>query len=268
MRFTVFGAGGFIGSHLLRHLRSRDAECQAPARGETLRDLGHVIWCAGVTADFRHRPFDTVAAHVSDLVPLLRDGRFESLLYLSSTRVYQRSARGDEDATLPIAPLVPGDLYNASKLMGESLCLSARDRNVRVARLSNVYGVDFDSDNFITQMIRDALTGRVAMQTSAASAKDYVCVDDVAEMLSAIALDGKHSIYNVATGLNVSNGQIASALALLTGCRVDYVEGAPDVIFPEIATHRLRETFGRWPRRRLLDDLESLVRRFAERKVS
>src|SRR5688500_5975918 len=87
---TVLGASGFIGSRLVSQLAATGAEYQAVGRNEALPagPLGHVIYCIGLTADFRSRPLNTVEAHVCKLLEVLRKCDFESLLYLSSTRLY------------------------------------------------------------------------------------------------------------------------------------------------------------------------------------
>jgi hypothetical protein len=124
--FTVLGASGFLGSHLVRWLQSQALPYQALARQESGvgPPLGHAIYCIGVTADFRRRPYETVRAHVCDLARLLEHGTFDSLLYLSSTGIYAGTPRGHEDAVLQVNPTQPDDLCNISKAMGEALCLS------------------------------------------------------------------------------------------------------------------------------------------------
>jgi uncharacterized protein YbjT (DUF2867 family) len=70
-KFTVLGAGGFIGGRLVEHLRGLGHEVDAPPRrpaeayvdGLGGRQLGHVVYCIGLTADFRTRPYETVEAH-------------------------------------------------------------------------------------------------------------------------------------------------------------------------------------------------------------
>ena len=137
-RFTILGASGFIGSHLVKFLRTKGFELLALRREESLRgDLGHVIYCIGLTADFRTRPLDAMEAHVSRLVEVLRQNNFISLLYLSSTRVYQRlplDSMADETAIIPVDTNDPSDIYNLSKLAGESICLANPNPKVRVAR--------------------------------------------------------------------------------------------------------------------------------------
>ena len=256
---TVLGASGFIGSHLIKRLIALGSEVQGVGH-EPLPagSLGHVVYCIGVTADFRSRPFDTVEAHVCKLIEVLRKGRFESLLYLSSTRLYTGADSTDEDTTIRIAPLDPSDLYNASKVMGESLVLNC-GRPTRVVRISNVYGDEFDSNNFLPSIIRDAVVNqKIVMQTAADSAKDYVSIDDVVNSLIELAQHGRERIYNLASGRNVSNGELAEAIRAVTGCAVEFPTQAPSVTFPPIKIERLGAEFDFQPAR-VIDDIPHLV---------
>ncbi|MGC2457111.1 MAG: NAD(P)-dependent oxidoreductase [Gallionellaceae bacterium] len=250
--FTVLGAGGFIGSQLTEALKGEDrADIYAPLRQDGAgvsedifeRDLGHVFYCIGLTANFRMRPFDTVEAHVCLLRRLLERGRFESLTYLSSTRVYEGVATTHESTVLQVSPSNPGHLYNLSKLMGEALCFACGHK-AKVVRLSNVFGRALPSQNFISQVLKEAAdTGRVRFLTAPQSVKDYVSVTDVIRWLPQIALRGTHSIYNVASGENTRNAELALLLEQ-QGIEVSFAEGAPEWSFPVIDTNRLTQEFG------------------------
>jgi nucleoside-diphosphate-sugar epimerase len=266
--FTVVGADGFIGRHLVRHLESVGEPVLAfsgrllsEGLAEPLRGaLGHLIYCVGLTADFRERPFDTIEAHVSAFAAVLRRARYESVTYLSSTRVYGRGRATDEDAMLSVQPSDPSDLYNLSKLAGESLCL-ASGQTSHVVRLSNVYGRDFGSSNFMSAVLRQAAEeGKVLMRSSPASAKDFVSIDDVTAWVPAIAARGSRRIYNLACGRNISNATLASALREL-GIEVEFGLEAPDVTFPPISTTRVTEEFFP-PKKELLADLPELLSAF------
>lgn len=247
MKFTVLGASGFIGSHLVEHLGSGGHECLTPGRRDPAifeKELGHVIYCVGLTADFRQRPYDTVEAHVCHLSGILQRAKFDSLLYLSSTRVYMHSNTAMETTSLLVNPSDPSDLYNLSKLMGESLCLAIPNPNVRIARLSNVYGRNADPQNFLFAVLREAVeNGKVLLQTSLDSSKDYVDVNDVVNLLPKIAISGRHRIYNVASGTNLDNGELVRAVCQQTGCEVEVRQGARTITFPPIDIQRIRDEF-------------------------
>ena len=243
MTASVFGAQGFVGRNLVQHLRGQGYDVRQFARGDQSwrgSDLGHAFYAIGLTADFRSRPFETIDAHVSVLSDLLRSAAFTSFVYLSSTRVYVRAATTDEATAIPVQPAEPDDLYNISKLMGESACLGSGLKNARVARLSNVFGEDLGSSNFLTAVISEAVdTHCVRLRTSLASEKDYIWIGDVVAALEAIATRGTEKITNVAYGANTTHGEIMTALTQATGARIEVDTDAPMVRFPPIATQRL-----------------------------
>jgi nucleoside-diphosphate-sugar epimerase len=256
---TVLGASGFIGSHVVAHLQGAGLEFRAPARDEPLtgRNLGHVLYCIGLTADFRQRPWDAVEAHVCKLLDVVRHCTFESILYLSSTRLYIRNTGpAREDDLLSMQPAHFEDIYNLSKATGESIVLSLGAKG-RVARPSNVYGQG-QRHSFIAMVLDEAATGTITFHSALASARDYVSVEDVAALLVKIALHGKERIYNVGSGIQVSNEELANAL----GCPATVAPGAPAMKFPPLDTERIRTEFGFVPAH-VLDDLPSLLRRRA-----
>ncbi|MDT8428121.1 MAG: NAD(P)-dependent oxidoreductase [Pseudomonadales bacterium] len=248
MNFTVLGASGMIGRHLVSALQRRGERVFAPVRGDDTvftRALGHVIYAIGLTADFRNRPYDTVEAHVSYLSQVLQRSRFDSLLYLSSTRVYAGADSTKEDTPLRVQPDNPSDLYNLSKLMGESLCHASSREGVRVARLSNVVGDDDpDSENFVSVLLREARTGHIVLRTALSSAKDYIHIDDAVEILLRIATSGCERVYNVASGRQTTNAEWGERLGEATGCTLEVAAEAVEYSFAPIDITRLRTEFG------------------------
>lgn len=241
MKATVLGASGFIGRHLAETLRARGAQCWMPERGDPeiyKRSLGCVYYCIGLTADFRTRPYDTVDAHVGVLRQVLERADFDSLVYLSSTRVYQGCTVASEEQPLLVMPHQPDNLYNISKLMGESLAL-ASGRGCIVARLSNVVGSDMGATNFLGNLVAESLrSDAVTFQTGLSSEKDYVWIDDAVEGLIAVGSKGKNPIYNIACGKNVSNREIAALLSKKGVC-INVGSNAPVAAFPPILINRL-----------------------------
>lgn len=250
MKTTVIGGHGFIGNALVTSLRESGFECWVPARDDGAifeQDLGVLFYCIGVTADFRSRPLDTVEAHVCLLRRLLQGTRFDRLVYLSSTRVYKRAAVAEEDEKIEVLPSDPDDLYDLSKLMGEGLALSA-GRNCSVVRLSNVIGPGMGDTNFLGAVIAEARkSGKVSIRSSSRSAKDYIWIDDVVAGLRAVAERGRSTIYNLASGENCTNAEIASILTD-ADIEVSVNEEAPVVIFPRISIAKLAQDTGFTPR--------------------
>jgi nucleoside-diphosphate-sugar epimerase len=258
---TVLGGSGFIGRKLCQRLAASGIEYCAPARDEPLSglNLGEVIYCIGLTADFRTRRLETVEAHVCKLLSVVRDCRFDSLLYLSSTRLYgHRDGLAREEDELSLSPLEADHLYNISKAMGESLVLNSGRRS-RVARISNVYGEDFESENFLSTVIRDAvLRGTITLNSAPDSERDYVGVSHVVDALIEIATAGRHLVYNVASGTNVSNRTLLERIAAITKCSVTFSSDAPAVKFPTISVERMHEEFDFHPGN-VLGELDQLI---------
>lgn len=269
MNYTVLGSNGFIGKHVAEALRRRGYAPFCPAREEdtSSRELGIVFYCIGLTADFRQRPLETVDAHVCVLNSLLRNAKFDKLMYLSSTRVYA-GLKGpvNEEAILAVNPNDPSNLYNISKLMGESACLHS-GRNTAVARLSNVIGPDFSSDNFISAIIREACdTKFIRLQSAAESAKDFILLKDAIQAIVALgAYPDPRPVYNIASGRSLSNRQICEAISGIEGCRWEAATGASLLSFPEIDISRARKDLGLVPGN-VLESLKGLVCQYRENK--
>ena len=250
---TVLGANGFIGTHLTHYLKTHNIAYHAPKKEDKTifeKNLGNVIYAIGLTADFRTRPLETVEAHVCLLNRLLKQKNFESLTYISSTRVYAGSESTDENAILKVNPIHYGDLYNLSKLMGESLCLHNGRLNTKVIRLSNIIGVRTDNDFFLDQLITEGqLHGSIEFQTSLDSQKDYLYIDDAVSSIVAITRSSENGIFNVASGESISNGQIADFIHNRFGFDIHVRSDAPRLNFIPIETTKTSRLFAFNPRK-------------------
>jgi nucleoside-diphosphate-sugar epimerase len=247
-QWTVLGGRGFVGSRLVEHLRAQGAEVWVPDREDTGlwdRALGHVVYCIGLTGDFRQRPFEAMEAHVGVLSRVLQRSRFDTLTYLSSTRVYMGSVRTDEDAPLCVQPSDPSDLYNLSKLAGEALCHASERPYVRVVRLSNVVGPGMDptSGNFVATLMAEAHRGEIVLRSHPDSEKDYVHIDDVSEWLPLVAEHGRYRVYNLASGRSLTHRQWAVWCAARLGCTWSALEDAPLQKLQPIDVERIKGEF-------------------------
>lgn len=214
-RYTVIGAGGFVGGRLSSALREQGAEVYAPVRGDAdlfTRDLGRVYYCAGLTGDFMVRPFETVEAHVGLLGRVLGEARFERLIYLSSTRVYDSLGPrgGREDDILEFDVTAPRNVYDLSKALGENLCLTRSDGRAAVARLSNLFDWTDDAGGFLSELLKRARRERaITLASSPQAGRDYIHVDDVIDALLAMDAKSAHGVVNIARGEVLSNADLA-----------------------------------------------------------
>jgi nucleoside-diphosphate-sugar epimerase len=258
--FTIFGATGLVGTALRVRLAGLGHKVFAPGRADRCNgmELGHVIFCIGDDRVDR-APFAVIDTHVSILADILQHCRFESFLYLSTVRVYMDGQDTRETATVTIDPLEPSQLYNLSKLTGEALCLAMKQHSVRVARVSNVTDVNPRSHLFLPTLIRHALEkGEINLYLAPESAKDYILLDDVVDLVMLISRGGSQRLYNVASGRNISAGEIVSAVQRHTGCKANWHKGQPRIAFTPIDIDRVRHEFGFRPRP-VIDQIPSII---------
>ena len=212
---TILGAAGFVGRRLKSRLEADGWQVYAPAKHDPelfRQELGTVFYCAGLTADYDSRPFDTVEAHATLVSELARAAGFERLVYLSSTRLYdgQAAAEVGEDGPLWLDPADPRRVYDLSKALGENIAITRTGGRGSVARLSNVYDWNDDAPGFLSDWLLRARRGRsLHLESSPHIRRDYIHLDDVVAALIAMAGSPSPGIVNVASGALASNGEIA-----------------------------------------------------------
>jgi len=242
--FTILGASGFIGSNLLSNLRKSGYSVSTPNRNTlniTNVRHGHVIYCIGLTSDFRKRPLDTVQAHVCILRELLEYGEFDSLTYLSSTRVYHGSSSTTESSPLIVNPSNLEDLYGISKIAGESLCHHSGRRNIKVIRLSNIIGIREDNNLFINELLDEIITQKsLTLRSSLLSNKDYLFIDDAVSAIIALAVSKETGCFNVASGTNISNKVIIEELKSNFNFNLTILDNAPIFEFMPINIEKIK----------------------------
>lgn len=247
-KFTIVG-NGFIGSHLYREVLKTGYDCDLISRGNWPpkgTNLEHVVFTSGMNSGFRKNALATAEAHVSYLVDFLGSYKFTSFLYLSSTRLYLKSDSTNELSDVCINSNDPDDIFAATKLTAEMVLLSFTNPNITIARLSNVYGVNDKSENFLTSLITQANRERkITIKNAKNSEKDFIHIDDVVYYL--IRLSEKKSkafqIYNLASGINQTNAEISSIFRS-EGVKVDFEKDGRVVKFKPIDAKKIIGEFG------------------------
>lgn len=260
---TIVGATGFVGRRLQARLTAEGWDVYAPAKGDKSlfgRDMGVVFYCAGLTADFDRRPFDTVEAHATLVSEFIQAGRFEQLIYLSSTRLYDSQAATSLDETAPLIfdPADPRRTYDLSKALGENITLTRSEGRGAVARLSNVFDWEPEAPGFLSEwLIQAARTHELQLDSSPHIARDYIHLDDVVASLIAMSEKPASGVVNVSGGELTANGEIAN-LFLQAGWRVSFSRDVSPAPPPRADNSRLR-TLGVTPA-----PVKDVVRRYLE----
>jgi len=264
MKFTILGSTGFIGKNLVDYLLKLGMDVYSPnIRKEDIskKHLGHVIYAIG-ELNSKKNFSNVVDSHVCYLNHILKEGNFDSLLYCSATRIYSGVSDTDENNSLNLNPRNLNHLYPISKIMGESICLSYNNPKIRIARLSNVSGLNHISNLFLPSIIREAVDDKIIkLHTKLESEKDYVSIDDVVKILTEIALYGKYRIYNVAQGNNTSNLEIITKIQKITSCQIEVLPDANLYSFPKINIKRISDEFNFHPKP-ILEYIEDIVKSY------
>jgi nucleoside-diphosphate-sugar epimerase len=247
MAFTIVGATGLVGANLARHIRSRGSTCHTVTLDDEValfdHTHDHLIYCPDDPHDEFAAPADTVDAHVGQLARLLKRGRFETLTYLSSTQL-EAFAGGPGSGKLQLDPADPLHLFALAKALAESLCINSGRDGVRVVRLACAYAENLMADTFLHRVLRAARDESSASFDVAPDGEhDFIHIDDVCSVLVHVARRGRRPIYNLASGVNISNAALFEAVARLTRARLKAALPPRGVRAPVIDIRALREDF-------------------------
>ena len=245
----VAGGDGFIGSHLVRALRSADVEITVVDDHSTSRPSFHpnvrVIERDVSTLDIRELPKVSAIVHLaSPAAPHLFEAEALAvisantlgtqrlltlaerdhcrLLFASSSEVYGQASSGralDEDQPATHGMLTGRSVYGAAKRLGEELVLAARKHGTDglSVRLFNVYGPGMDPTmgryaRVIPNFIRAALMGRpLPIDGDGSQVRSFTWIDDVVDGLLRL-LDFPTSL--PAAALNLGRDEAISILEL------------------------------------------------------
>jgi UDP-glucose 4-epimerase len=175
-----------------------------------------------------------------------------------------------EDAS----PLRPADNYSLAKHTNEKQVAFWAERTsgmVRIARIFNTIGHDDPNAHLIPDIISQipstATTAKIGLG-NLTPRRDYIHADDTARAIAALAQDVEGSacdIFNVATGKDVSVGELVELLGSVMAIPIQVVEDAarkrrvdrPSQLGNPL---KLQNRFGVVPRKSLRIALEDIVR--------
>jgi UDP-glucose 4-epimerase len=166
-------------------------------------------------------PAETLAVNVTGLQHVLdaaKTADVRRFLFASTGDVY----RGSPSPHAETDPTTPTNVYGASKLMGEWLLrfwrVGGAAADTTVARLFNVYGPGETNAHVIPDILHMIRRGNTLPVGNLAPRRDYVYVDDVADILvQLLKFEGRDSIVNVGTGRSWRVDELITAIGAITG---------------------------------------------------
>ena len=219
--YTIFGSTGFIGNEILKHLKIKKKKVFLPQRDKYKfpTNLGTIIYCIG-SDDWQKKVEKGFFSNLGHLQKIIFNNKFKSLIFLSTTRVYINSKQTLENINISINPNVSNDYYNILKIASESLLVNSK-KNVKILRLSNVFGFNSKSPLLLPNLIRNSLKNKkIEISINLNSTKDYIHIDDVIKMIMKISNKSKKKIYNIAGGKNIKIRYFADIIKKYTKCKI------------------------------------------------
>lgn len=140
---------------------------------------------------------------------------YGKFIHISTDEVYGHLGFSDPSFTedSPIAPRSP---YAASKAASDLLCLSyiyTYDSNIMITRCCNNYGPNQNEEKFIPTIIKSLKSGnKVPVYGEGDNIREWIHVDDHNYAVWLVAVNGKKGIYNIGSGLELSNIELVDVI--------------------------------------------------------
>ena len=255
----VTGASGFVGRHLVAHLRDCGDEVVPTDRSDGGPDLLDADEFATLVAEVRPdvvyhlagqadvaaswlSPIETMRVNVEgthNILEVARTFGVAKVLTVSSADIYGVVAP-EELPIVESAPLRPVSPYAASKAAADLVALQAHlghGQDVVRARAFNHLGPgqskSFVGAGFAARIAAAERSGDDELQTGDLTPRrDFTDVRDVVRAYRLLATEGRPGVaYNICSGTSVSIGELAGLLLGLTDARMRLVED-PDLLRP------------------------------------
>jgi UDP-glucose 4-epimerase len=241
-RILITGSGGFIGSHLCKHLENSGVNIQrtySQTKSEdrvtdrknnvdvTSMDLlnslekgadtiVHLAAKTSVPASFS-KPYETYYTNILgtlNLLELARTREIRNFIFIS-TYVYGQPSYLPIDEKHQVNPHSP---YHKSKLAAEQICQNYSadfGMNVVTLRPFYIYGPNSRPQSFIPSAIRQIREKGSVILNSKRTALDFLFVEDFVELIKGIIQQFPigYSVYNVGYGKSLTLRQVCELLA-------------------------------------------------------
>jgi dTDP-glucose 4,6-dehydratase len=149
---------------------------------------------------------------------------YGKFIHISTDEVYGHLGF-DDDPFTELTPIAPRSPYAASKASSDLLCLSyinTYGSNISITRCCNNYGPNQHSEKFIPTIIKAlSKNKKVPVYGEGMNIREWIHVHDHNLAVWAVATQGKKGVYNIGSGLELSNIELVDKICTIMGKDLD-----------------------------------------------
>ena len=246
IKYTVFGHTGFLGNNIVKFLKKKNYDVFLPSRNKIkfTKNLNNIIYCIG-SDNVLDDPINAIQSNLMMLSKIIINNKFKNFIYISSTRLYLNSKNTNEKDAIKIYTSSKNYFYNSLKAVAENFCLSQKNKNIKVIRLSNLYGLNFRKQIYLLpSLIRNSKNNKkINIYINKKSKKNYININNVIDIIIKIMNKSKYRLYNVASDKRLTIEKIASSIKKVTNCKIIYSNQKERFDEPKIDITRIKKEF-------------------------
>jgi len=159
-----------------------------------------------------------------NLLEGFRKANYGKFIHISTDEVYGHLGFDDPSFT-ESTPINPRSPYAASKAASDLLCLSyinTYGSNISITRCCNNYGPNQHDEKFIPTIIKSLNAGKkVPIYGEGLNVREWIHVYDHNLAVWAVATKGKNEVYNIGSGLELTNIELVDKICKIMGKDLD-----------------------------------------------
>ena len=159
-----------------------------------------------------------------NLLECFRKAKYGKMVHISTDEVYGHLGFNDP-SFLESTPINPRSPYAASKASSDLLCMAyinTFDCNISITRCCNNYGPNQHSEKFIPTIIKSlSKNKKVPIYGEGLNIREWVHVHDHNLAVWAVATKGKPEVYNIGSGVELTNIELVDKICTIMGKDLD-----------------------------------------------